>query len=296
MKLAVCFFGHLRTFKRCAPYLKLNFLKHYDCDLFIHTWSDYNHQTKTWHENKEIKGCVSQEEIIETYGEFKDICIEKQIIQNLGDITVATDKTMISLFGIQSMYHSMKKSYNLCEKYSIQHGINYDYVIMIRPDIALTDRFIIEQYVSVLNEDEKAKAFFTISNDISPVTSGFKFLRATDLLFFARSQALSKILNHTQTIVDFLANNRIINIPPEIKFIDLVQELGFAPYVIKYSGWEIIRKIERKRLIKEFIRIRVGRKGIKIHLLKYILIHIFSIRINLFNFEINCCIGKSYPD
>lgn len=32
MKIAVCFFGHLRTFKRCAPYIKFNLLKHYDCD------------------------------------------------------------------------------------------------------------------------------------------------------------------------------------------------------------------------------------------------------------------------
>ena len=52
MKIAVCFFGHLRTFKRCAPYIKKNLLNHYDCDLFMHTWSEYNHNTKTWHDNK----------------------------------------------------------------------------------------------------------------------------------------------------------------------------------------------------------------------------------------------------
>ena len=75
MKIAVCFFGHLRTFKRCAPYIKFNLFKHYDCDLFMHTWSDYNHQTKTWHENQPIEGKVSQQEIIDTYGEFKNIIV-----------------------------------------------------------------------------------------------------------------------------------------------------------------------------------------------------------------------------
>ena len=97
MKIAVCFFGHLRTFKRCAPYIKLNLLEHYDCDLFMHTWSDYNHQTKTWHENQPIEGKVSKQEIIDTYGEFKNIIIEDQIVENLGDIIISIDNKKISL-------------------------------------------------------------------------------------------------------------------------------------------------------------------------------------------------------
>ena len=47
LKIAICFFGHLRSFKRCAPALKRCFLDKYDCDLFIHTWDMLNHNTKT---------------------------------------------------------------------------------------------------------------------------------------------------------------------------------------------------------------------------------------------------------
>ena len=78
MKIAICFFGHLRTFKRCAPHLKRNLLDQYDCDLFMHTWSTLNHQTITHHENKNIDGIVTEKSIIDTYGTFKSILIEKQ--------------------------------------------------------------------------------------------------------------------------------------------------------------------------------------------------------------------------
>ena len=66
MKIAVCFFGHLRTFKECAKHIKHNLLDKYDCDLFMHTWSTYNHHTKTHHENRDIKGDVSKNIIVKT--------------------------------------------------------------------------------------------------------------------------------------------------------------------------------------------------------------------------------------
>lgn len=296
MKIAVCFFGHLRTFKRCAPYIKFNLLKHYDCDLFMHTWSEYNHQTKTWHENKSIKGKVSQQEIIDTYGEFKRIIIEDQIVEDLGDITIAIDNKKMSLFGLKSMYYSMQSSYNLSEQYAAENNVNYDLVVMIRPDIALASRFNIEHYISILTSDELLHAFLTISNNSAPINAGFKYLRAIDLLFIGKPQVISEIVNHTNMIVQDLSNQPIINCVPEFKFIEFISSLGINLYEIKYDGWDLVRPLKIKDWIKQLIRIRINRRYIKIQLLRYYLINIFSVRINLFNFEINCCIGKSYSE
>ena len=296
MKIAVCFFGHLRTFKRCAPYIKFNLLKHYDCDLFMHTWSEYNHQTKTWHENKSIKGKVSQQEIIDTYGEFKRISIEDQIVEDLGDITIAIDNKKMSLFGLKSMYYSMQSSYNLSEQYAAENNVNYDLVVMIRPDIALASRFNIEHYISILTSDELLHAFLTISNNSAPINAGFKYLRAIDLLFIGKPQVISEIVNHTNMIVQDLSNQPIINCVPEFKFIEFISSLGINLYEIKYDGWDLVRPLKIKDWIKQLIRIRINRRYIKIQLLRYYLINIFSVRINLFNFEINCCIGKSYSE
>lgn len=296
MKLAVCFFGHLRTYKRCASYVKSNLLRHYDCDLFMHTWSDYNHQTKTWHNNRPISGKVSKQEIIDTYGDFKSIVIEDQVIEDMGDVTVASDNIQTSLFGIKSMYHSMQASYNLCEQYALENHINYDLVIMIRPDIALSNRFYIESYISVLTNEELADAFFTVSNNLSPINTGFRYLRAVDLLFFAKPFVISSIVNHTNRIVHDLSERRIINCSPEFKFIELVKSLNYVPYEVKYKGWSIVRPIQLRSFIKQIISVRIRKNYIKVRLFRFLMMNVFSVRINLFNFEVECCIGKSYSE
>ena len=84
------------------------------------------------------------------------------------------------------MYHSMQSSYNLCEQYSVENNINYDLVVMVRPDIALSSRFDIEHYISMLSSEELSYAFLTISNNLAPINAGFKYLRAIDLILFLR--------------------------------------------------------------------------------------------------------------
>lgn len=296
MKIAVCFFGHLRTFKRCAPYIKKNLLNHYDCDLFMHTWSEYNHNTKTWHDNKSIAGIVTKEKILSVYKDIKDIIIEKQIVEDMGNITITSDNKIMSLFGIKSMYHSMLTSYNLCEQYAKNNNIEYDFILMIRPDIVLSDSFNIEKYISILSLDELSKAFFTISNNSASIDGTYKSLRATDLLFFSKPNIIGNILNNSYDIIQELSSKKVINHSPEVEFCKLVNLLGYNIYLIKYSGWDIVRPIAPKDWIKQIIRIRIRKDYIKIHLFRYFLINIFSVRINLFKFEIDCCIGKSYSE
>lgn len=296
MKIAICFFGHLRTFERCSVYVKRNLLKQYDCDLFMHTWSDYNHKTKTWHENKEIKGQVSKKVIIETYGEFKGLMIEDQIVQDLGNIIVDTGRIEMSLFGIQSMYHSMRASYNLCEVYSQENNVKYDYVIMIRPDLAILEKFDLDKYIAVLKDEELRTAFLTIGNNALPISCGFKYLKAIDLFFWGRPGVIADVLNHLPCIIKDLSTNRVIETSPEFKLVGLIKRLGYIPYEVKYSEWMILRALSLKDWLKQIIRIKVCREYIKINLLAYFLVSLFSIRLNIFNFEINFCIGKSYSE
>ena len=65
MKIAIQLFGHLRTYKKCLPALKKHLLNKYDCDIFMHTWDTYNHNTKTWHKNKSknLQNKVNQDEM-----------------------------------------------------------------------------------------------------------------------------------------------------------------------------------------------------------------------------------------
>ena len=76
----------------------------------------------------------------------------------------------------------------------------------------------------------------------------------------------------------------------------LKNSLDVFPYEVKYDGWNLVRPLKPKDWIKQIIRIRIRKNYIKIHLFRYFMINIFSVRINLLNFEIDCCIGKSYSE
>ena len=292
MKIAVCFFGHLRTFKRCAPYIKLNLLKHYDCDLFMHTWSTYNHYTKTHHENRDIKGDVSKNIIVKTYGEFKDIIIEKQIVKDMGYVNITRSQT-ISLFGIYSLYHSMKESYSLCERYSREKNIKYDLIVMVRPDIALLDPLELDTYISSIPLNELEKAYFTFVGGSSKVNIGFRNLGGNDLMFFGKPNVISSIMNGADTELSRIGESLKIDLPEHILF-NIVKQQGLGIYIIDYSGWAIIRPMSFKSKLSHIIRIKGNKNSIKIEFLVFILYKLFSIRFSVGNFEINICAGRPY--
>lgn len=292
MKIAVCFFGHLRTFKECATHIKHNLLDKYDCDLFMHTWSTYNHHTKTHHENRDIKGDVSKNLIVKTYGEFKDIIIEKQIVKDMGYVNITRSQT-ISLFGIYSLYHSMKESYSLCERYSREKNKKYDLIVMVRPDIALLDPLELDTYISSIPLNELEKAYFTFVGGSAKVHIGFRNLGGNDLMFFGKPNVISSIMNGADTELSRIGESLKIDLPEHILF-NIVKQQGLGIYIIDYSGWAIIRPMSFKSKLSRIIRFKANKNLLKIEFLVFILYKLFSIRFSIGNFEINICAGRPY--
>lgn len=292
MKIAVCFFGHLRTFKECATHIKHNLLDKYDCDLFMHTWSTYNHHTKTHHENRDIKGDVNKNLIVKTYGEFKDIIIEKQIVKDMGYVNITRSQT-ISLFGIYSLYHSMKESYSLCERYSREKNKKYDLIVMVRPDIALLDPLELDTYISSIPLNELEKAYFTFVGGSAKVHIGFRNLGGNDLMFFGKPNVISSIMNGADTELSRIGESLKIDLPEHILF-NIVKQQGLGIYIIDYSGWAIIRPMSFKSKLSRIIRFKANKNLLKIEFLVFILYKLFSIRFSIGNFEINICAGRPY--
>lgn len=292
MKIAVCFFGHLRTFKECATHIKHNLLDKYDCDLFMHTWSTYNHHTKTHHENRDIKGDVNKNLIVKTYGEFKDIIIEKQIVKDMGYVNITRSQT-ISLFGIYSLYHSMKESYSLCERYSREKNKKYDLIVMVRPDIALLDPLELDTYISSIPLNELEKAYFTFVGGSAKVHIDFRNLGGNDLMFFGKPNVISSIMNGADTELSRIGESLKIDLPEHILF-NIVKQQGLGIYIIDYSGWAIIRPMSFKSKLSRIIRFKANKNLLKIEFLVFILYKLFSIRFSIGNFEINICAGRPY--
>ena len=129
MKIAVQFFGHLRTYEKCADSVRKHLLSLYDCDVFMHTWSETEHKTKTWH-NHTAKSLVVDAERIEKLKalyNLKDIIVEKQ--EPAEDDTLIPcqhnqGKSQISKAGIGFMLYSKHKVNELRKKYQKEHNVN----------------------------------------------------------------------------------------------------------------------------------------------------------------------------
>lgn len=136
MKVAVCFSGHLRTIKDCYESHYENLLSVFNPDVFFHTWDSIESKTKSWHTNHMANKDV--EESLVSFVEQKYsptlMVVEETIDFGLQGNQVGTS---IELNGLKSMTHSIKKSYELAKNHK-----DYDYIIKIRPDIFLANKFL----------------------------------------------------------------------------------------------------------------------------------------------------------
>ena len=159
LKVAVQLFGHLRTYRRCYKSLQKKLLNRYDCDVFIHTWDRFEHNSQTWHHvDEDAKNHVVTQKDIEEIKKLyraKKILVETQDFINLDGVIFN-----ISLTGQKYMTYSMHMSNELRRKYENDTQTVYDFVIMIRPDIALNSTFSIKTYLDYMQFNKKSSIYF----------------------------------------------------------------------------------------------------------------------------------------
>lgn len=149
MKIAIQLFGHMRTFQKCSLSLFSNLIQYYDCDLFIHTWSDLNYKVSEPLDSQQQE--KFKEKILNEY-QPKLLKIEKQspfdhetllspdhMLKDQGFLSTPQD-------GITNMLYSMYTVNQLRKSHEHLYNIKYDYVIFIRPDIMLHEQFNISLY------------------------------------------------------------------------------------------------------------------------------------------------------
>lgn len=297
-KVAVCLFGHLRTYKKCAPFLHKNLLSLYDCSLFMHTWTALDHNTQTWHKFAHKKGFTDEADIVRVYGDFRSLAVEEQQPKNLGSIKVeALANKMVEqdIFGIDSVFYSMRFSNRLREQYEKENKVEYKYIVCIRPDIILKQPIAIEQIIKTLPNREHSKAFFMFGKQLSKCIRGFESISANDVMFFAESAAMSDVLNNTAQITERFKKYAVLPYCPEHELIKIAQERGWTPYILDYQfkrDWDILRPIllpSRKQIIQMHIR----KNFVRIYIFQIVLRRFLRIRFALFNWEFDLCIGAS---
>jgi len=293
MKVAVQLYGHLRTYKKCFSSLKRHLLDKHDCDIFVHTWDTVDHNTPTWHKycsENAIKK-IEEKEIISLYHP-KLLKIETQLPKDLGVLTA--NKNQISVFGIQSMFYSMKSVNDLRQKYEKDKNIQYDFVIFIRPDILLLGDFNIENFIKNYTQKELITRVFH-AGKLKASNFDFEWIVGEDVLFFLKSQAANSLFSDLSNLCRCTQNQSVIPYGPEYFLIQEEERMGLKPVLLRYSWgqhFDILRSFSWRILRRQLISIRLRRKKLKIILLPFF--NYISLRweFSLFGFVVCFLIGR----
>jgi len=296
LKVAVQIFGNMRTFEKCAPSLMKHFLKHYDCDIFIHTWSKLDHETKTWHirqtPNKDLDLTQLRKKIQSVYKAAK-IKIETQTPKDMG-VYEAPDSKTHSIYGIKSMFYSMEQTNKLRESYELQSKVTYDYVLMIRPDILLKKRLNIQKFTKPFSDDEIENAVFSAGFNNKPIINELRFVGAIDIIFFAKPQVMGKLLrDHMVMATDAHRISNLKKFRPEYLLYRQAKSQGVNFYITDYimnGSWEILRATP-KITPKKIIRLHIKKNYTNIVFLGFIQ-QILQFKIIIMGYSISLAIGE----
>lgn len=300
LKIAVQLYGHLRTFEKCARSLQKNLLELYDADVFIHTWSETEAATQTWHNEKcRIKSVDStiKEKIEKLYHpvrmeiETQNLPAEDSSVPCLHN----NGAHPISAAGLNFMLYTQKQVNTLRRDYQQEHNIQYDYVIMIRPDIRLETPFRLDRWSEEIAASVDFPARFCAINGFAQSkTLAFTSDIASDILFFAKPNDMDLIISKLDTL-NFDAETKMWN--PESLINAFLFKNGIASLNLHYyldRDWLMIRCAKNKgKLRKRIIKFKLSSSLLRLILLPTLDQNIFSAQFSIFNvFTIDFSIGK----
>lgn len=246
MKIAIQLFGHLRSYDKVLPYLKSHLTERHDCDLFIHTWSEEEHSDPSWHKNHnseqstKITNEAKLREIYDPAGlEIEDNCI----IEYPGFFN---ENKNISLRGMKAMSYSQSRVNRLRQEYAQDNNIEYDLVVVLRPDVMPLANLDLEQYLDEFSYCANSTIHF--SSGAHQHTQGQKKVTtplASDLFFIARPDTLDRFFklkdnNFERFYVDFTKVNEGGISAPEASFLEALAQSGAIPRFYEFP-YAVIR-------------------------------------------------------
>ena len=293
MKIAVQLYGHLRTYKSCFSALKRHLLDKYDCDIFMHTWDTVDHNTPTWHEycSQNAMKKIEEKEIIPLYHP-KLLKIENQPLKDLG--VLIANKNQISIFGIQSMFYSMKSVNGLRQKYEKDKNIQYDFVIFIRPDILLLEDFDIESFIKNYTQKELTARVFH-AGKLRATNFDFEWIVGEDTLFFLKPQAADSLFSDLDNLYRYSREQPVIPYGPEYFLIQEEEKRNLKPVLLQYfweQPFDSLRFFSWRILRRQVISIRLREKKLKISLLSFFNYIFLRWEFSLFGFVVCFLIGR----
>lgn len=172
-KIAINFSGAIRTFEYCMESININIInelkKEYEVYTFGHFWilkedKDFEYDMK-W--KKDCENSISK---IKNYG-FVDLSIEEynkewethiikecdgsSILEKYDKIENIEERQNYKSYAVNcmGMYFKILECHKLIEKYENKNGIEFDYIIRIRPDFYWNEKIPLELIPKLCNNE-----------------------------------------------------------------------------------------------------------------------------------------------
>lgn len=225
-KLALCFSGDPRTYKKCFESIKFNLLDNFDCDIFISTYEttseikddilnlykpklfnfhDRNNIIKIGYEYLEnlediklnkteyFPNTIKETDIdnLEFKNNYEDYFFNYDTYENKFEYTQLSVNTLCQFFGIFDVS-------NLCREYMLESKTSYDYILRLRLDDTFRSNFVINE----LKENELLVNVIQCYSDSIKLQDHF-FMAKVDTFF-----KIASLYNNIPNIIKTINNNR----------------------------------------------------------------------------------------
>ncbi|MGX3043645.1 hypothetical protein [Helicobacter sp. T3_23-1056] len=260
-RLAICFFGHLRTFNQtCESFFKniveVNRNDEWQIDIFMHTWDEFEKAGFAWHNYlASLDGKkVTQDDINQVLRIYEP---KKFLIETLHQE--------------RGMDISLSKTQELARDYAKEQNLNYDYTLILRPDLYFKNPLRLNTYIEWYKDKRIAtvaplppKHIFTAHNIFGrmPVADP-RYICEADLLWFGNFNPLPFVAlpNEGRTPVygagyvgTIVSNVDFIVIPINYRFgIDFfIQRISFREPDFYNGVLEALEKFEKLKKLEHF--------------------------------------------
>jgi hypothetical protein len=212
MKIAVCFSGQIRTAVENFANIK-NFLGdiYNNCDFFMHCWDDCSYKTYNLSNIKKKPYKESTDKFKKLYELYLPKYMQIDSPDNSFGYTISNE------YRLEPLWYSFLKSIQYKERYEIENGFEYDYVIKLRYDVIIK---LNDDIVTIVDEIQKIKNnIFYINNYYqSPEQTTAKDRLAYDVIFISKSKEMNIASNYFWEMAKNYDNNdNYINLPEYLK-------------------------------------------------------------------------------
>jgi len=202
-KIAIVLSGHIRN---CNIIDSLNNLhRHYDIDVFIHTWDTIGIKGNETNFNDNIRLEIIKNKL-DSIINLKDYLIENNV-NFLNSIKSETESMTYFNYSsdeifIKSQLYSVKKSYELLDNYSKENDITYDCVIKSRFDLSFIN-FLLDDYT--INDINNHDLIFVTNKDEHFHADYGSSCWACDNMYYKFNLKSVHYFDHTNVICDVFA-------------------------------------------------------------------------------------------